>query len=80
MSDPRDQNRFLVRMPDGMRDRLREAAEANNRSMNSEIVSRLEQTFEMTGLEIQNERVMLELLDRLRELALKTEPPDSTPG
>lgn len=36
--------RFQVRMPDGLRDRLRDAAEANNRSMNSEIVARLEES------------------------------------
>lgn len=32
-------------MPDGLRDKLRAAAEANNRSMNSEIVARLEDSF-----------------------------------
>lgn len=34
--------RFQVRLPDGMRDRLKAAAEANKRSMNTEIVARLE--------------------------------------
>lgn len=49
MSDskyPSDQqDRFLVRMPDGMRDRIAEAAKKNNRSMNAEIVARLEESF-----------------------------------
>ncbi|KQT53684.1 hypothetical protein ASG43_17765 [Aureimonas sp. Leaf454] len=36
--------RFQVRMPDGMRDRLRVAAEKNNRSMNAEIIDRLERS------------------------------------
>ncbi len=36
------QDRFLLRMPDGMRDRLKAEAEANKRSMNAEIVARLE--------------------------------------
>jgi hypothetical protein len=35
-------DRFNVRLPDGMRERLAEAAKANNRSLNSEIVARLE--------------------------------------
>lgn len=35
----------MIRLPDGMRDRIREAAEQNNRSMNAEIVARLEETF-----------------------------------
>ncbi len=39
------QERFIVRLPDGMRDRIAEAAKANNRSMNAEIVSRLADSF-----------------------------------
>lgn len=35
-------DRFQVRMPDGLRDRLRDEAAKNNRSMNAEIVARLE--------------------------------------
>lgn len=46
MGEQRDQNRFLVRMPEGMRDRISEAAKANGRSMNSEIVARIEASFE----------------------------------
>ncbi|WPE22502.1 Arc family DNA-binding protein [Shinella zoogloeoides] len=38
----RDQNKFIIRMPDGLRERIRAAAEKNNRSMNSEIVGTLE--------------------------------------
>ena len=40
------QQRFIVRLPDGMRDRVAEAAKRNNRSMNAEVVSRLERSFE----------------------------------
>lgn len=40
------QERFIVRFPDGMRDRIADAAKANNRSMNAEIVARLEQSFQ----------------------------------
>jgi hypothetical protein len=36
------QEKYVVRMPDGLRDRIRAAADANNRSMNAEIVHRLE--------------------------------------
>lgn len=38
----RGSDKFMLRLPDGMRDRLKESAEANMRSMNAEIVSRLE--------------------------------------
>lgn len=47
MTDPKEfpsdkADKFVVRFPDGMRDRIAEAAKANNRSMNAEIVARLQ--------------------------------------
>jgi plasmid stability protein len=42
-SDKLDQ--YIVRFPDGMRDRLKVAAAANKRSLNAEIISRLEASF-----------------------------------
>jgi len=40
---PSDQaDKFMLRLPNGMRDRIKDAAEQNGRSMNSEIVMRLE--------------------------------------
>lgn len=36
------QDKFILRLPDGMRDRIRAAAEASGRSMNAEIVLTLE--------------------------------------
>ncbi|MBB3594394.1 hypothetical protein FHX08_004798 [Rhizobium sp. BK529] len=42
-SDKQDQ--FMVRLPEGMRDQIATAAEQNGRSMNAEIVSRLDQSF-----------------------------------
>ncbi|MBY3067068.1 Arc family DNA-binding protein [Rhizobium laguerreae] len=40
------QDKFIVRLPDGMREQISEAAAANNRSMTAEIVSRLARSFE----------------------------------
>lgn len=37
----RDSDKFMLRLPDGMRDQLKAAAEANNRTMNAEVVARL---------------------------------------
>lgn len=42
----RTADQFVVRFPDGMRDRIAEEAKKNNRSMNAEIVARLERSFE----------------------------------
>lgn len=39
-------DQYQLRMPPGLRDRIKAAAEANNRSMNAEIIDRLEKTFE----------------------------------
>lgn len=39
-------DRFIVRFPAGMRDRIAEEARKNGRSMNSEIIARLEASFE----------------------------------
>ncbi|SET74927.1 Arc family DNA-binding protein [Paracoccus homiensis] len=41
----RESDRFMLRLPDGMRDRIKAAAEANNRSMNAEIVATLEKEY-----------------------------------
>lgn len=38
-------DQFVVRLPDGMRDRIKAAAEANNRSMNAEIIATLEEKY-----------------------------------
>ncbi|GIU61776.1 MULTISPECIES: Arc family DNA-binding protein [Klebsiella pneumoniae complex] len=38
----RDYDKFMLRFPDGMRDAIAERAKANGRSMNSEIISILE--------------------------------------
>jgi hypothetical protein len=47
----RDQDKFMLRLPDGMRERIAREASANNRSMNAEIVARLELSFEVTETE-----------------------------
>lgn len=39
------QDRFIIRFPEGMRDRIAEVAKGNGRSMNAEIVARLEASF-----------------------------------
>ncbi|MGL4966162.1 MAG: Arc family DNA-binding protein [Inquilinus sp.] len=42
-------DKFVLRMPDGMRDRIADAAKKNNRTMNAEIIHRLESTFARKG-------------------------------
>lgn len=47
MSGPtgRESDKFMLRLPDGMRDRIKRAADSNNRSMNAEIVATLEDKY-----------------------------------
>ncbi|WP_376749795.1 Arc family DNA-binding protein [Stutzerimonas nitrititolerans] len=41
----RTADKFVVRLPDGMRGRIFDVAGSNHRSMNSEIIHRLQQSF-----------------------------------
>lgn len=43
------QDKFIARLPDGMRDRIAVAAEVAGRSMNAEIVHRLQRSFDEQG-------------------------------
>ena len=40
----RTADKFVVRLPDGMRERVAEVARRNHRSMNSEIIARLDES------------------------------------
>lgn len=44
-SPSRKMDQFIVRLPDGMRERIKNAADENNRSMNAEVVAALEEKF-----------------------------------
>lgn len=41
----RESDKFQLRLPDGMRDRIKAAAQANGRSMNAEVVATLEEKY-----------------------------------
>ena len=45
----RTADKFVVRLPDGMRERIADVARNHHRSMNSEIISRLEQSLFREG-------------------------------
>ena len=45
-TESRHADKYIVRFPDGMRDQLKEAAKASNRTMNAEIVARLQSSLE----------------------------------
>lgn len=43
-------DKFMLRLPDGMRDRIKAASDVHNRSMNAEIVHALETYFRLDGI------------------------------
>lgn len=51
MPDPTEPPSFHVRMPASLQKRLKVAAAQSERSMNAEIVARLEQSFDLTDAE-----------------------------
>lgn len=58
MTTGRESDKFMLRLPDGMRDRIKAAADANNRSMNSEIVATLEDKYPAPKASPLSERAM----------------------
>lgn len=80
----RASDQFNLRLPDGMRDRIAEAAKASGRSMNAEIVARLESSFTSEGelsamraaLEKNSEAIRLHA-ERIEALARKVGADDA---
>lgn len=68
MPEDRNQNRFLVRMPPGMREQIAVIAAQNNRSMNAEIVARLEASLEVEAEGMALGVVISRLEDMLRRI------------
>ncbi|MND71437.1 Arc-like DNA binding domain protein [compost metagenome] len=66
----RGSEQVMIRLPDGMRDRIRESAEKNNRSMNAEIVAVLEEAFPSEPYDFSAE---LNFIDEIEEIAAKLE-------
>ncbi len=71
-SDKQDQ--YIVRFPDGMRDRIKVAAKQSGRSMNAEIIYRLQTTLEMDAYvpgpnaHSEGPPTLREMIDRMNEL------------
>lgn len=74
-STRRMSDQFGLRLPNGMRDRIAEVAEANNRSMNAEIVARLEASLVGTSSQAEDDfdpsglRVPMTLAGKLSDQA-----------
>lgn len=74
MSDqPSSKEKFIVRLPDGLRDRIRAAAEERGHSMNSEIVSTLEEKYPtpIDGVSDPAAKTLLWMAERIRSRSPK---------
>ena len=71
MNDSRVQDKFVIRLPDGLRPEIAAVASRNHRSMNSEIIHRLERSFSLERVLDQKNRVIAQLLSRINELEAK---------
>lgn len=75
----RTADKFVVRLPEGMRERIADVARSHHRSMNSEIIARLEQSLFQEGalddelsMRLDSPELSLherELLQRFRQLS-----------
>lgn len=64
----------MLRFPDGVRDRIAEAAKANNRSMNAEIVARIERSLTVPELSEQLILAMGIMAMATKQLAASIDP------
>lgn len=75
----RDADKFIVRLPDGMRDQINEVARTSRRSMNKEIIKRLERTLHEDATGIRNVDHMEQLSKRCMELEARVEELQNEP-
>lgn len=66
----RESDKFMLRLPDGMRERIKVEAMANNRSMNAEIVATLEERYPapVTDSDVYRFERMQQIIDELDEV------------
>lgn len=73
---PQLADKYVLRMPDGMRDKITELAKANGRSMNAEIVLILQQALDARGARVTEAIDVDALAEALAErLATKLKTP-----
>ena len=68
MRNSRDQDKFVLRMPDGLRPEISDAASTNDRSMNSEIIFRLNRTIELEKQLADKDKIIRNLLNLIEKL------------
>ncbi|MFK0311881.1 Arc family DNA-binding protein [Pseudomonas sp. NPDC090233] len=73
-ANSRTADKFVVRLPDGLRADIAVLAEDNDRSMNSEIVNRLKRSITQDQLNEEQTKLIGMLLQRITELEAQLQP------
>ena len=68
MRNSREQDKFVLRMPDGLRPEISDATSINDRSMNSEIIFRLNITIELETQLADKDKTIRNLLNLIEKL------------
>ena len=79
MRDSREQDKFVIRLPDGLRPEIASVASRNQRSMNGEIINRLERSLSLELVLDEKNRVITQLLNRISDLEAQA-PSANTPA
>ncbi|ASV35288.1 DNA-binding protein [Pseudomonas sp. NS1(2017)] len=75
MSDSREHDKFVVRLPEGLRPEIAAVARLNHRSMNGEIINRLQRTLILEQLQERQSELIAQLLKRIDTLESKEASP-----
>ncbi|MCF5059152.1 Arc family DNA-binding protein [Pseudomonas proteolytica] len=77
MLDSREQDKFVIRLPDGLRPQIAATARNNQRSMNGEIVIRLQRSLTQDHLRDEQEKIISVLLKQIEDLEAREVTPCS---
>lgn len=68
MLNSREQDKFVLRLPEGLRPEIADIARANQRSMNGEIIVRIQRSLIQDQLQVEQEKIINQLLKRIETL------------
>ena len=78
MLDSREQDKFVIRLPDGLRPQIAATARNNQRSMNGEIIIRLQRSLTQDQLRDEQEKIISVLLKQIEDMEAREATPCSS--
>nr|WP_315492921.1 Arc family DNA-binding protein [uncultured Pseudomonas sp.] len=78
MLDSREQDKFVIRLPDGLRPQIAATARNNQRSMNGEIIIRLQRSLTQDQLRDEQEKIISVLLKQIEDFEAREATPCSS--